>query len=342
MESNIQFGSSNLTNTSILKNSPPCPIPEIQTLSDADLRRFVPTGITVKLPTPFVKISSTALFGVNIDGFVPPYNIHTASGGSPSPIFMNMFPVQATEEGTRLGVKIYQEMSQLIPITNFLSHRFISGNVGIALRVSSNTAMTGNFYVSQLSGGIRDYYTTSASDTNAEAYKGLRFNNASHSGIDYAQGACSILDVSLNRNLSITPIRRDVTQKTDLAQKMVQVITSNLKANSAQLNTYNTFASQFPEDWLLFTPISDFSGIAANTISFTFFFDYSRVNFYTPMLAMLPFPPTPKTGNTREILDFSATFNDKFSNTPLSDWVFLAPVEETVSVSRKTPSVKLI
>lgn len=321
-----RFGTTSNPTTALLKTSPFTPIPEIKTISDADLRNFISTGITVKIPTPFTKISTSALFGVNIDGFIPAYNMRSPKHDSPSPIFMNLFPVQPTEDGLRLNIIIVQEMAQLPPIINFLSHRFISGNIKIAVRVSSNTALTGNFIVTQSSGVVRDFYTNSQGETNATPYKGLRFLNSSDSGIDYAPGSFTNLDVSLNRNLSITPIRRDVTQKTDLARKFDFVCFSNLKQTRAQIEHYNIQASQFVEDWLLFTPVADFAGIAANQLSFTFYYDYSACNFYTPMLAMMPFPPQndpTDPANRREIFDFTATFKDKYSDLPISDWKFL-------------------
>jgi len=321
-----RFGIAPNPTTALLKTSPLTPCPEIETISDADLRNFISTGITVKIPTPFTKISTSALFGVNVDGFIPPYNIRSTKAGSPTPIFMNLFPIQPTEDGLRLNLIIVQEMSQLPPIINFLSHRFISGNIKIAVRVSSNTALTGNFIVTQGSGMVRDFYTNGQGETNAVPYRGLRFLNSSDSGIDYAPGSFTNLDVSLNRNLSITPIRRDVTQKTDLPRKFNFICTSNLKQNKMQVVDYNIQASQFVEDWLLFTPVSDFAGIAANQLSFTFYFDYSGCNFYTPMLAMMPFPPqndSTDPANRREIFDFTATFKDKYSDLPIHEYKFL-------------------
>lgn len=346
MESNVQFGNSSMLNTSVIKTSPSTPSPELMSISEQDLRKFVPTGITVKIPTPFFKISTTALFGINVDGFIPPYNINSPSD-NPSPIWMNLFPVQPTPEGKRLNVDVRQEMSQMPAIANYLSHRAISGNVGIGIRVSSNTAMTGNFYVSQATGVMRDYYINVSGTTNASTYDGLRFLNASHSGIDYAQDSCAIFDVSLNRNLSITPIRRDVTQKTDLAQKFLFITNQNLLESETQAEIYNIGASQFVEDWLLFTPVSDFSGVSANVLSFTVFFDYSRVNFYTPMLPMIPFPPVSDDTTRREVLLFTRTFNNKYPDLPLADYKFAtaaAPsLAKTISTkSTRTPSATLI
>lgn len=335
-----RFGSTSNPTTALLKTSPLTPCPEISTITDADLRNFISTGITVKIPTPFTKISTSALFGVNVDGFIPPYNIKSPKNESPSPIFMNLFPIQPTSDGYRLGVSIVQEMSQLPPIINFLSHRYISGNIKIAVRVSSNTALTGNFIVTQGSGMVRDFYTNGEGETNAVPYDGLRFLNSSDSGIDYAPGSFTNLDVSLNRNLSITPIRRDVTQKTDLARKFTFVAQTNLKENKAQVIRYNVEASQFVEDWLLFTPVSDFAGIAANQLSFTFYFDYSGCNFYTPMLAMMPFPPQMDTSGDpaerREIFNFTETFKGKYSDLSIHQYKFL----HATSTARKTVSAE--
>lgn len=325
-----RFGSTSNPTTAILKSSPLTPIPEIRTISDDDLRCFTPTGITAKIPTPFAKISSSALIAIETSGFVPPYSM-TTQAGSPGLLYANLFPVQATAEGKRLGVKIIQEMSQLIPIINFLSHRYISGNVGIAIRVSSNTALTGNLYVSQGSGLLRDYYNVGST-----SYEGLRFLNGTDSGIDYAQGACTILDVSLNRNLSITPISRNVTQKTDLARKFMMVTDRTLKTTVANQTAYNTKISQFAEDWLFFTPLSDFAGIAANQLSFSIFFDYSRCNFYTPMLGMMPQAPYSTSAKRKEVFDFSATFNGKTPNATLADFKFLEST--TVPLRRLTES----
>lgn len=311
-----RFGITSNTTTFQPKASPSNTIPEVKEISDDDLRRFFPTGITAKIPTPFVKISTSALFGINVDGFVPQYSM-SSPAGSPGLLFANLFPIQVTEEGKRLGVQIVQEMGQYIAMINYLSHRFIGGNVGIGIRASSNTAITGNFYVSQASGMLRDYYGA------AEKYKGLRFLNGSDSGIDYAQSSFINFDMSLNRNLSVTPISRCVTQRTDLAMKLYVACDQTVKENVASQKWYNNRISQFAEDWLMFTPVSDFSGIAANQISFTFFFDYSRCTFSAPMLAMVPYPPYSTSASRKEVFSFSATFNDKEANVPIADFKFL-------------------
>jgi len=262
--------------------------PEIDELSPADFKKFFYTGISAVVDTPIVKDDRSAIFAVNIDGFIPPVN-------SKDPYFglwlKNFFPVQPFLSSQSF-VKIRQEVSSIPAQALYLSHRVVAGNIGLGIRVASNTGQAGNLIVSQASGIKRNYYAEPT------PYAGLQMLNMTHAPIDYNFASFMLGDLSLNRNISITPIRRDPTIQTDLARKLVYL---NATITNEQINV---FAGQYLEDWLLFGFLSDVPNQNANQVTFSFFFDFSRVQFYTPMLPVIPTIPVDRE---RQILLVSKT-----------------------------------
>uniref|UniRef100_A0AAU8JQ35 Structural protein 3 n=1 Tax=Chipolycivirus sp. TaxID=2809300 RepID=A0AAU8JQ35_9VIRU len=296
-------GESNPPNTSALKSIGRFPKLELREIGPSDFQNFTYTGINVRIPVPMYKVSSEAVFGINIDGFIPPLVSKESSN-----LFRNLFPVQPTVYSASLnGFEINWEYSTLPALVNYYSHRHIEGDVGIALRITSNTAQSGNLLISQASGVSRWFY--SKNDT----YSGLRFLQDSMSPIDYAPNGFVVLDLSLNRHVAIVPCRRDNTLRTDLAKKL-KFVSGNLTKNLS----YFPPANQFLEDWLLFAPQTDIPHPEASSINIAIYFDWSRVKFFTPMLAIIPLQA--KIGF--EILHFMATFVDAnhFNDYTLWSW----------------------
>lgn len=280
--------------TIALKRAEVSSSPEINFLSEADFRKFVPTGISVKIDTPIEKVASSALFGVNIDGFIPPFNLSPRFFGK---AMKNLFPVKAVT-GIN-SVEIRWAMSGIPEIANYLSNRVISGNVGIGMRNTSNTTQPGNLFFAQASGMARKFYPSVTADL------GLDFSNGSTSVLDYSYDSFNLVDLSLNRNFSLTPIRRDPLIKTDLAQKIAFI--NNLD-NS--LNQLELFQNQFLEDWILVDILNTLPNSSVNEIYIDIFFDYSRVQFYTPLLPFIPLGPTSFAG---AIMDVTKTVFQPFT-----------------------------
>jgi len=271
--------------------------PEVREISELDFKRFVPTGITLKINTPLVKNNRSGLFGVNIDGFIPTYTFPSQCYGA---IYKNMFPVQAMR--TQLdNVSITQEQIMIPAMFNYYSYRYMSGNIGLGVRIASNTGQSGNLIVSQITGAQRRFYS------NAESYQGLQFHNATHNPTDYGQGGFSLIDLSLNRTFSITPIKRDPLVKTDLALLLWKLHDRTVPVSEEDLQKDAIFTSQFLQDWLVFGALEDLPNQNSNQIVLTFFFDFSQVNFYTPLLPVIPSPPA---AYARQILKFSDSFNN--------------------------------
>lgn len=285
-------------------------IPDIQVISDVDFLRFIDSGFYVVINTPLVKNSRRALFGINLDGYIPPYN---TADTSTSRIYKNFSPVQPTPDGLA-AINIFQEMIQLPQMMLMCSHRKLRGSVNVGLRITSNTAQSGNLSVSQASGLMRYYYT------NTQQYAGVRFLNSSYNGTDYASNNFTLIDVSLNRNVSISTTKREPVQYLDMAQKLY-FFGANQQPVST-LNTakdYNVKSSQFLEDWLLFSLLTGLPNDASNQITVRIFFDYSTVEFETPMFPIIPTVPT---NPTKQILAWSTTFNG-IANPAKNSYVFL-------------------
>jgi hypothetical protein len=296
-------GESNPPNTSALKSIGEYPKLELREIGPSDFQNFTYTGINVKIPVPIVKISSEAIFGINIDGFIPPLISKEANN-----LFRNLFPVQPTVYSSSLnGFEINWEYSTLPALMNYFSHRHIEGDVGIALRITSNTAQSGNLLISQASGVSRWFYQKN------DKYTGLRFLQDSMSPIDYAPNGFVVVDLSLNRHVAIVPCRRDNTLRTDFAKKLAFV-----SGNLTKDRSYFPPANQFLEDWLLFAPQTDIPHPEASSINIAIYFDWSRVKFYTPMLPIIPL----QSKIPYQILHFMATFldSDHFEDYTLWKW----------------------
>lgn len=286
--------------TIALKRTEVSSSPEINFLSEADFRKFVPTGISVKIETPIEKVASSALFGINIDGFIPPFNL---SGSFFGKAMKNLFPVKPVTGINNVDIR--WQMSGIPEIANYLSNRVISGNVGIGMRNTSNTSQPGNLFVAQASGMARKFYPSVTVDL------GLDFVNGSTSTLDYSYDSFDLVDLSLNRNFSITPIRRDPLIKTDLARKIAFIHAFNTNPTTpAALNELEVFQNHFLEDWLLIDILNTLPNSSVNELYIDIFFDYSRVQFYTPLLPFIPLGPVTLAGT---IMDVTKTVDQDFN-----------------------------
>jgi len=266
-------------------------------ISESDFHNYVPTGLYIVIDTPLVKNSRDAIFGINIDGFIPTYIYRQTEY---SDIYKNLMPLQVFPQALSFA-KVFQEQLNLPIASLYASHRFIQGNVGIGIRCTSNTSQSGNLMVSQLSLGMRDYYPS------GDRYNGLRFLNASNKTTDFTSASFQTVDLSLNRQLSLTPIRRNPNRITDLAHK-IHNIQFGFLLTPELLREQLCFNNQFCEDWLIFCPASDWPDQNANQIRFDFYFDYSNVTFLAPLLPIIPLGPA---NFAQQILKYSDTFNEQ-------------------------------
>jgi len=110
----------------------------------------------------------------------------------------------------------------------------------------------------------------------------------------------------------------------DLAKKLNDIGTDAYAfTNHSDWLLYNNFASQFQEDWLFITPLTNVPSQNANQVTLSFFFDFSTVTFETPI-----YPVIPMGINTgASFLNYTATF---LNTLPLAKilWVFAAPARE--------------
>jgi len=317
--------------TIVLKRPEVSSCPEIKFLSEEDFKKFVPTGISIQIKTPLQKVASNALFGINIDGFIPPFNIAPGCFGK---VMKNLFPVKVVSGVT--SVQVNWQMSGIPEIVNYMSNRVIAGNVGIGARCTSNTSQPGNLLVAQASGMARKFYPAISEDL------GLAFVNGSTSALDYSYDSFELVDLSLNRNFSITPVRRDPLVETDLAQKLNFINSYNLPATLAQdVNRLQVFQNQFLEDWILIDILNTLPTTNTNEVYLDMFFDFSRVQFYTGLLPFLPIGPYDAAGRIMDVsktvaLDFN--FNQgQIDLVPISELDELKIPETSETRKKKNP-----
>lgn len=298
------------TPTNVIKNLDKQTTQSLTILSDADFRKFVPSGIKTVVDLPLARQTNRAIFAINTDGYIPYWNLGDTFYPS---ALKNLFPVQALPHATSF-VHIYHEQVNLPIMTMYHAHRVIAGNVKVGLRVQGNTTQSGSFMVSQSSTSIRHYYR------NIEDYTGLRFINSSDQGTDYAMESFFLGDLSINRNWSIAPMSKNTLSRVDLAMKLnyLDTMTKALRTLN-DLNESGPFLNQFTEDWLFFTPLADLPNQNSNQITFELFYDYSDVQFYTPLL---PFLASTNVDINNQVLNVTGTIlNRTFSNKNQAVWV---------------------
>lgn len=305
----IQTSSTILTQpTQMLKGIDSNTIPDLEIISEDSFKRYVYTGIDVVIDTPILKTSRNAILAINPDGFIPWFSLGTGA----SAIYRNLFPVQVIPGVA--GVRVFQEMMMSPFQALIASHRFMSGSVGIGIRVTSNTSQPGNLLFSQGSGLIRDY------KRNNELY-GFEFLNSYNAPGDFNQGNFALVDLSLNRQFSIKTTRRDPNKRLDIDYK-INFIAADVWSTATMdgFRDYNNFATQMQEDWIFVTPLTSIPNNNANQLNLTFFFDYSNVNFEVPIFPTIP------TGaiNLNGFLNVTASFNGVTA--PLDHaWIFGPP-----------------
>lgn len=283
--------------------------PDIWFVDESKFHRLVPTGYTVEINTPLMKTSRNALFGINLDGFVPQDRIIDPMCGQ---VHRNLSPVQPFPDSIDFVKIIKEEVTYPIHMEQ-LSHRFVQGNVGVVMRVSSNTSQSGNIMISQASGVARKLYSAD------ESYEGLQFMNASDAVSDYATGSFLLADLSLNRNISVATLRKDPVKLLDMSKKMVDFCTTPTLTTQPAWMNWNAVSNQFLEDWLIVNSIANLPDQNANQITIEILFDYSNVTYLTPMIPIVPVPPTTRS---RQLLDYSATFVGK-PNVLKANFVYL-------------------
>lgn len=282
----------------------------LEPINDLSFKRFVPSGIKVRVNVPIQRATNQSIFAINIDGFIPQFNL---SDTFINTAYRNFFPVQVFENAIDY-VQVFQEQLNVPIQTNYITHRLFAGHVDVGIRVTSNTSQTGTFMVTQASTCIRNYYRNSTN------YRGLKFLNTSEEGTDYAVDSFILGDLSINRNWGITTTGKPNLPKTDLAQKLwYWSQRQSATANDANLLIDMPYKEQFTEDWLFFTPITNIPNQNGGQIDFEIFFDYSKVQFFIPML---PFLALPNLNTENQIWNISATFKDKDANIPRTNYVY--------------------
>lgn len=281
----------------------------VEMITEQSFRKYIPTGIKVRVNVPIARNTNRAIFAINVDGFIPQYNL---GSGMVTQAYRNFFPVQSFDY-SRSFVEIYQEQINLPIQSHYVMNRFFSGHVNVGIRATSNTSQTGTFMITQASTCLRNYYAAN------EIYTGLRFLNTSIEGGDYAVDSFILGDLSINRNWGITTVGKNILPKVDLAQKLDYMF--NYQGTASQQNTLRNkpYIEQFAEDWLFFTPITNIPNQNGGQIDFEIYFDYSNVEFYMPMLPLLALP---NLNTSDQILDYGRTFNNKNSSITRNDFVY--------------------
>lgn len=284
--------------------------PVIQEISQQEISGLYYTGITVNIKLPLQINSGTPLFAINTDGFIPIFNLPETPIWAAQ--YANLMPVQSFEQ-THDFIEIeHQPIPNLIQ-QRYLSNRFVDGAVGVVLRIVSNVGQTGHFSISRGTGIMRQYYHPT------EKYDGLKFLNYPMNTFNSTGTGMVAFDISTNRNLRITTVNNDPSNRLDMAQKFFRV--TNLPDTTDKWEQV-VLANQFQEDWFIIGALTSVSNTNGDAFKISVYFDYSRVTFALPMFQIIPTVPI---NHEFQIFKFSNAFNGKVINsvtrTEYADWL---------------------
>jgi hypothetical protein len=271
---------------------------ELKMLDESDIinnanKNIVHSGYNIEIALPLAKTSNDAIFGINLDGFVPSIDF---DGKVFSQLNRNLATVQVTKAALDYTKVFYTPVPHEI-ISKFLTYRNVQGNVNVILRSTANVGQSGNCIISQVSGVGRYLYHKEA------GYNGLVFSNSTTNSINTMQAGTVVWDLSLSRNVSITTKFRNPLPAVDIMQKMWQVVNTPVNPN---LFNSTAFYSQFAENWLLITPQNSLPDTQGNTLNIAVYFDYSQLVFSNPGIPLLA---SPSNNRYAQILKWSETFN---------------------------------
>lgn len=276
---------------------------------------YVPSGYTITMDLPLVKVSDRALIAINPTGFIPSHNTWMNAMSLVSPALlptqrmtMQLQPVQLVDQGIGSSlwsaIRISQHVKTLPVLTKFLSFRKISGSVGIGIRISTNTGQTGNLIFTQAAGVIRNWDNIATVPTDSPltwTYQGLQAKNTGLNVSNYDPKSFMLLDLSLQRHLSIkTPITRN-HKFWDLPNMLWRL------HNGMTADILEPFQHQYAEDWVLMGIVNDLPASTTNQIQMEIYYDYSEVSFEMPMLL------TPQIG-TGQIIRWTNFYRSHTTN----------------------------
>jgi len=277
-------------------------------IQNSDFEKLYPTGINVELNLPIVKTTDQYIFGVNLDGFIPQFNLAETVSGTPARknVYRNLFPVQffdGTWNSTTPIGRITQDIQTMAVQTLFQSHAFVDGAINVVARLTANTAMSGNLQTARLRTATRNYRRS------VDANTGLSFSNFLGNITDVSQESFALVDLSLNRTASYQCDRTAAVSATHFAFKL-----DSIALNSSKIGG-QPFIQQFTEDWLLFGLVNTLPATQSNVLTISFFFDYSNVTFEVPLLVSPSFPYN-NTGDPGRILDITRSFYNGTTSQP--------------------------
>lgn len=252
---------------------------------------YLPSGYTLTIDLPLVKVSDRALVAINANGFIPSYHTWmqnmTLTSAALLPmqrLATQMQPIQIVDQGFGTSlfnvIRISQHIKTIPVLTKYLSFRKISGSIGIGIRISTNTGQTGNLIFVQAAGVMRNWnniLSTTTDSPNTWTYPGLSAINSNLNISNYDPKSFMVLDLSLQRHLSIrTPITRNhkFWDLPNLLWNLLQGVGI----------TDPNFQHQYAEDWILMGILNDLPAATTNQIQMELFFDYSQIEFEMPML----------------------------------------------------------
>jgi len=271
-----------------------------------ELKSYENTGYKIILDLPILQTSRDPLFVIDTLGYNPGSCDDNPPDFAWSTLMANESLVQPYFTGTNV-VKILKHSKQNLSQLMYDTHRYVLGTPRYALKISSSTNVTGNLFITEVSGVYKQYYDQ------GQRYLGLVSQNMALNNYDHDKNSFITVDLSLNRVIKINPMDRKMTRSFDMA-----LLKQTLMAQEDLTQNGHAFAQYFPRDLIVVGPLTNLAvpGEGTGQVTLELFADYTTVQFHEPLLPL--FSPT-YTNSKHEVLKFSDTFVNKSVNIRIKD-----------------------
>lgn len=187
------------------------------------------------------------------------------------------FPLGAYKENSNFD--IICKNFPIVPQSLINSHKYVSGNVDVSIRVVSSTASTGNLIVAQAD-NIHRRWSFNFDD---KSYLGFSSTASLKLGA-HAAKSYVLSDNSLARHIVVDSTTNQAIKFYDQQKISNNLLYIGKSTTKQQLldreKALNDVSHLFPESVLMIYAVGDLAG-STETLSLEFFFDFSKVSFHT-------------------------------------------------------------
>jgi hypothetical protein len=281
--------------------------PPVEMQQPVPTNGLVPTGAKVILPVPSLKTSADPMFLIRLNPMMILFSDWPTNADDCEKVFL--FPIQFpwTSAAKSPAIKMLWEPAYNEHVYNMMTHRFMTGQIDVVLRISSNVGVTGSVLVTEIQDAVRsfDCYHRGAL-ANTVRYQGYRSLpgtdlNASNSRgqamslypYAHVHNSFALNDLSLTRHFELSTSYSFGQNLFDHHQYFTELrkYFAIFKASGTKnLNWNYSFAHLFKENLLMVSQQTDITS-EPGQITFELLADFSKIQYHQKLVDGLLFNP---------------------------------------------------